>query len=249
MEITFHRKITLACKNGDIETLQQFFNSPEAKTNKDLSSYSMLLSTISNKKIEAFKLILNSSFRTDELFDVDNTPIFMRSACMHNQSEMFKYLVNHPKVMNFKNNGFLSEACEVSAMYSKIEMFHYLFEHFPEHPGLLAKLSSENFLANLCSAGNLDVLEYIFGNEDIKKHVDIHAADDKAFTQAFEDNHTDILKYFIFKLQIEMTSTIKNLIKSEPLIINMFKLRELNKTLNKDLEIKQINPTNKKLKV
>lgn len=99
-----------------------------------------------------------------------------------------------------------------------------------------------------CLHGDLEVIKYLLTSSDLKQQADIHFQRDVGFKYACQ-NSLDIVRFFVFDMNIEKTLTIKQYLKKFPneQVENMFKLRELNQKLEKELD--SANIRNKQIKV
>jgi hypothetical protein len=64
-------------------------------------------------------------------------------------------------------------------------------------------------------------------------------------------NSVDVAQYFIFDLNIPETENIKKIrsSRSVDVVENMFQIRNLNETFDKDLSVNQSNNNNNKIKI
>lgn len=94
------------------------------------------------------------------------------------------------------------------------------------------------------SAGNLDIIKYMLGLPEIKKHLDIVHNDISVFYTALINSQEEVLKYFIFDLYLEKTNEVVNLLNDvwDKNIFNLvnkcFATRDLSFNLNKELNFK-----------
>jgi ankyrin repeat protein len=104
-------------------------------------------------------------------------------------------------------------------------------------------------LNHACSEGHLEIVKYLLSSSDLKEHIDIHSDNDIAFRVACSCEQLEVIKYFIFDYNINETKHIKNYLKRKPneKVENMFKIREVNKNLEKDLSTNQKNENKIKL--
>lgn len=111
-------------------------------------------------------------------------------------------------------------------------------------------------LITACYNGNMDEIRYLLTSPDLEEHADLHYANDKATMIAIAEQNTDILKYFIFELNIERSYFIEfymnmllvnpNVAKKVEIVKEMFEKRTLNEQLNKELDSDIISQTTKK---
>jgi ankyrin repeat protein len=87
-----------------------------------------------------------------------------------------------------------------------------------------------------CSMGHLDIVEYLTTSTDIKERVDVNKSPN-AFIIASANGKFDIIRYFIFDLNMKKSHHVQLFLKDNPNdeIDNMFSLRELNESLKGSL--------------
>jgi hypothetical protein len=128
------------------------------------------------------------------------------------------------------------------ACYSgNLELVKYLLTskdlktHVNIHTNYLG--SDDYSLLISCQYGHLEIVKYLTSSPDLKEHVNIHTNKDRPLFLAYEKGFLDIVKYFIFDLNIEKSEFIKNNLKKQPIeeIENWFELRELKQELQSEL--------------
>jgi ankyrin repeat protein len=88
-----------------------------------------------------------------------------------------------------------------------------------------------------CSEGRLEVVKYLLSSKELKENVNIHTENDIGFRAACACQQLEVVKYFIFDCDIKKTKDIKEYLKRKPneQVRNMFKIRDINKSLEKEL--------------
>jgi hypothetical protein len=103
--------------------------------------------------------------------------------------------------------------------------------------------------SHVCSGGHLEIVKYLLSSNELKDKINIHTQNDMGFRQASVAGNLDIIRYFIFDCDIKKNHHINEYLNRKPNqeIENMFKIRELNKSLKKELGSNE--ELNKKLKL
>lgn len=116
-----------------------------------------------------------------------------------------------------------------------------------------------SLLETACILGNFPAVNFLFTSPELKGQLDKNASTDGSFSPDFFDNpfnyavvgkHYDIVKFFIFDMNVEKTELMDYFLKKleHANIDNWFKMRELNKNLQEDLPNEDIK-NNKKPKI
>jgi hypothetical protein len=97
--------------------------------------------------------------------------------------------------------------------------------------------------------GHLEVIKYLTSSHELKEHIDINKKMDKYFEDALSCNQSDVIRYFIFDLNIEKNKKIEKLFQQypNPQFESWFNLRDVNKELAQELDGNK--PNNKKNKI
>lgn len=174
----------------------------------------------------------------------------LTSACEKGDLETVRFLLTSKKLKSnsdiryFDYMGFIS-ACT----YGKLEVVRYLLTstELKEH----ADINAQNDFAirSTCNTKHLEIIKYLLTSPELKKHANIHASNDDAFKNAYIAENYNVLQYLILDFKIERTHEIDNFIKENPNedIEKIFAMRNLNKSLNKELAQNEV--VGKKLKL
>jgi len=94
-------------------------------------------------------------------------------------------------------------------------------------------------LDEACRHGHLDVVKYLLTSTEIQVNEDIHARKDNPFKYALENNHLEVIRFLIFDMNLEKNDYINKHLARRPneSIENMFKIKELNQSHNKELNV------------
>lgn len=87
-----------------------------------------------------------------------------------------------------------------------------------------------------CRIGEFDTVKYLLHSDELKEHADIHTKNDYGLIRACQNKHLDIVRYFIFDINIEKTKDIIRFLinRSDEQVFNMFKLRDIKEQLEKE---------------
>jgi hypothetical protein len=223
-----------ACEAGDLETIKDFFNND----NNDIKiSISLLpLFAIKGSQFEMLDYLFNQLENNDELFDDINMKGCIQIVCNDIKVDMLNLLLTHPKLLA---DDFLGQACIDASKNGSLEIFEYLFNKFLDNKIIKTKLTNGEIISNAASCGHIDVIRYVLNTENLKKYVDIHVNKDVTIRAAYKNNHFDILNYLVFDLQIEKTPFLEEYMRNEPELKKLFDIRDLNNSLNEELNDNQ----------
>jgi hypothetical protein len=235
-----------ACETGDLNAVKSFLDSNEAKCENEVSGYMMTLAAIKGGHFEILETLWNSSFKHEDTFKKFYFDTYTSQICSYDRFDMLKFVLEHPIVIKTQDQSLMSILPRSVAGSGRLQMLEYLFEKFPNNPGLNANVIEGDILIHAARNGHLNIIEYIFNHNKYKGQIDIHLYKDEAFRVACKSNHLDVLKYFIFDLNIKKTQDIINHINNDHSIMKLFDTQELNNSLKKELAHNQIN---KKVKI
>jgi len=242
-------QIYKACTDGDIDTLNIFINSNDHKLKADISELTMVACTIQDNQIETYKFLIDSGFKKHDMFDAYSINTYLLTICAHdtqNKLEFFKHLFLHPEVRK-KEDDFMEQSLRFCAIHGILDIFQYLCENFPNSQSIYRSLVSGATLINAATNDSINIIDYIVNNEKLNQYFNIHIHKDHPFRAAYENKNFEVIKYFIFDLNIDMTSEIKASIKKDSKVLNMFEMRKTNKELKKELD--NTKTINRKIKI
>lgn len=106
-------------------------------------------------------------------------------------------------------------------------------------------------LRRACKSGYLDVVRYLTSSDELETHVYYREQDDICFNWACYENRIEILKYFIFELEIEYSDGIYKFLLENPneQVDDMFYTRQLQEKLNREMPINEETKINRKNKI
>jgi hypothetical protein len=236
-----------SCEKGDLDTIKNFFNYENYEFDKEASTFSMIHESIKGGSLEIIKFILSLESVRDKFFETNKYSIsdYTSIICTYDRFEIMEFMLNIPEIN--QNDRFMEIFPRSVAGTGRIEMLKYLLDNFSENPSVYNNLIEGDILIHAARNGHLNILEYIFTHKKFKSKIDIHLYKDEAFRVAFEANKIDVLKYFIFDLNIEKTQYILNYADHDPTVMSMFDARELNHSLHQELNENTKNKKKNKL--
>jgi len=248
-------KIHKARDEKNYNYLKEIFKSEEYKKSF-ISADKLLLTACEEGDIKMMKCILSSSYKRKELKDYNNIASVIKLACKNNNWDAIFYLLTSPlidrfncSVTDFNNYNLTHVAFAQCANLGNINTLEKLLDTFYESESTNDSLKNGNLLIDAIMEGHLNVVKFLFSSPKTKEKLNIHKNDDQPFKCAYNNNHIDILKYFIFDLNIEKTLEIDKFLKkkSDLEIDKMFETRSLKNSLSHDLSNR--GTTNRKTKI
>lgn len=242
-------KLLNACRQGHHKDLQEMVANGLVE-NLSLNSifYQMGLVACANGRKKIIKYLIESPELKNKINREEYISEYFKIACANDHLQVIQYLATNPNV-NRKNLELLfSIGLNHAVRDGRINIVNYFFTEFKD------LILNDNMVKNgaitntACEYGELEILKYFYSMNILNKD-NIHQNSDQYFLSAYENNKLEVIKYFILDLDMDKTENIKQLLSEKPNkeIDKMFNLRDLNKSLNNNLEINQ--PKNKKLKV
>lgn len=176
-------------------------------------------------------------------------------ACAANDLNAVKELYEKVKIMK-KINPLHSNEILAGGMSDAIEDGHlniikYLVDNNPDELHSEGALNASMMLYIASLYNQPEVVKYIV-EEDKARKLNINV--DESFKTAYELGFLDVIRVFVFDYNMQKNDIVDKCLYMDVSGIakdvrHMVKLRELNKTLNKDLTNNEDNKNNKKLKV
>jgi hypothetical protein len=158
----------------------------------------------------------------------------LRLAIEYTNIEFTKFLLTHFKSIDNKDESVVF-ACKTSISMNKLDILKTIIDNFPDDNYLNIDLQNCNLIGSAIRNEKIEAVKYLINTDILKSYPNYRKIKDSLFLSAYSEKQFDILKYFIFDLDIKLTSYIKHYIESDSSLIQMFELRELNKSLSKNL--------------
>jgi len=234
-------KIYQECELGNLEPIKKFIEANQNDLNSKISVSMMPIFAVKGNSLNIIEYLYDTLPNSKELYDSHNIKLLIQATCFQKKTKIFKYIIN-----KFNTNEILDSALDNCVMHNNPETLKYLFDRFPDNKKFDEKLQ---YLIRLASTkGNLDIIEYIFNDEQIRKKAEQYLKDETFLSVAYNNKHMNVVNYFLFDLKIEETPKLKNYIKSIPELKKMFETRDNYFSLQDDLDKNEPN-TSKKLKL
>ena len=170
-------------------------------------------------------------------------------ACQNGHLELVKYLLTSPDLkehanINYKDDNGFKWAC-------RNEHFD-IVKYLTSSPDLKDKidihLKNDLVFVNACANGQINVIKFLLTSPELSEHSNLSH---EGFVLAYKQEELEVIRFLIFDMNIEKNNKVKKLLRITPneQIENMFKMRELNKYLEKELNSDNNNQKNKKVKL
>lgn len=213
-------KVYNACEVGDVAEVKSFFKTSDFDSCTQLVRDNMLMRTIKSENLEILNLLLNQ----------------------------FIALAAYKNISNYESIGISSK---YAATMGKLSVLNFLFDKFSHDKHLNEFLTNGSIMAPAIRNNHLDIVQYLMNKDSMKKHLNENPEIlEKFFLVAYTKKQFNILHYFISDLNIKVTPYIERFIEVSPDVARLFHLKDLNKTLNKELFNSQQEPAlSKRLKV
>jgi len=239
--------LVTACLNEQWELSKFLLFSEEIKENADVN-YAKALPfrcACSAENLELVKLLRPLVKFDSPEFDENVASLSIRSACS-SSLEITKFLLNDKQIFelgNIEEEGieWLFSACQNGSL----DIVKYLLTSTDLKENIVLKPDSvyESYLYICFEANHLDIAKYLLASTELKIHSNINNDNGEIFKILCETDSMEMLQWLIFDLGMKRTEYIDNYLKENPndKITNWFKLSELNKELNTDLNKKNKN--------
>lgn len=187
---------------------------------------------IENGDIEKIKLLFSLNSINSSNMNIENGNA-LTYACLYGNLKIVKYLLNSPDFkecinIHAENDSALAAACQ----RGHLDIVKYLLSS-PDLEDHADRNADNNFGLNLASGNNhLEIVKYLLTLSKTNK--DDMSVTTEAFINACCNNRIDIIAYYIFDYQIEMTKEIELFLKNKDKkdIIIMFAKRTLEQKLD-----------------
>jgi hypothetical protein len=239
------KAVYAACQNGDTEIIKNLLDSEGYKNTNQISTSRMLLTANDYNQLGIIKCILESNEARKKIDPLDVIKELVKTSAKKGYLGITKYLLEQPEVINNKKTEVPVSAALNAINYGKLDTLEYILDNFHDNTVLNRSLKIGTLLSEACKDGELEIVKYLLD----KTKVNIHFNDDLCFKSSYDEDQFEVLRYFIFDLDLEKTGIIKDYMNQifKPEVGNMFELRDLNKSLNQELT--QKSSVNKRAKI
>lgn len=175
----------------------------------------------------------------------------LNNACKNGDLDKVKYLLDSPQLTlksEIQNNNY--EGLVSASWEGNIEVVKYLLTNYDSKDKKLSNLA----LSKAASGNKHELMNFLLTSNEIPYKADLNQQSNAIFLEALHNHRLKLIKYLIFDLDITLTPVIEHLLKNNnipiiPEIKNWFKVRELNKEVNHELESTSNNERIKKIKL
>jgi len=245
----FKEKIYQACKNGEIDTVSNYFKYKDTLyVDNCVENRLMAVNAIAGGQLEILNIILDISSTTKNFFNDENINLLTKESCDQNNIKILAYLLEYPFIVKNQYPHFIMKIGMYCAANGKLEPFKYICENFLDDYYFNMSFADGNVTALSAQYGHTNVLEYMFTNENLIKLSNVSVIE-KSFKRAIENKNLATLHYFVFDKNLEITPFIQEFIKKDTFIANIFETRSLKQSLTNDLDYTQNNNIIKKTKI
>lgn len=251
----FYKKIIAASKLGELTFIKDIINSDIANQITANPPKKMLENASGYGHIEIIKDLFTSKHLTKHINYPDILKGALQKAFQHGHLEVVKFLI--PKIDNIGayHNGLISSGVTDAAMTGKIELIRVFLEDSPIR-NTIDKNELIGKIINIgCIYNQLEIVKYAIEKDNSQYFNKETNNINNTFVTSLTNGSMDVLKYFIFDLNIEKNSSLSNFLDTNlnenfEKVNNWFKIRDINKDLQEELPIikNEKSPT-KKLKM
>jgi hypothetical protein len=163
-----------------------------------------------------------------------------RQACKHGHLDLVKYILTKTfgRTINLKSS--YIDGVIYAADSGQLDILKYFLtssEILPINRPSIENGQNKAFKQAVIN-GHLNIIQYVLTSPELSENANIHIDNDVGFENALQLKHLDILKYFIFDLNIEKTPYIIESLSRYPneTVNKYFEMRDLNLDLNADLD-------------
>jgi ankyrin repeat protein len=247
------KELEKACDKNDAEKVKYLLESKElyirpningAESTKEYDEHPIIkICTIGNLELLDYILTLPSlkvKFKNLE----DQLSRGLVRACEKNHLELIKYILTSPRIethanINYRDDEALSWACT----YGNLEVVKYLLTspELKKHADINCRNGEPIFEA--CWHNHMHVVSYLLTSPELQEHADVHINTDFVTISAITGENLELIKFLIFDVKIKQTENIKSVLEKvkNQTIIDWFKLRDLNNSLENELDKKEEN--------
>ncbi len=238
----FEQRLFQASKNGEVAFLEELVHSNIKKDSMLTSTiWHMLEYACSNNQAEIVKYIIE----TECLISLINRPKAFekcfQDSCTCGSLDIAKYLLNSS--IEELDVFTISAGCRDLIQYHHQDGLKYILNHKKTKDFLNNELNFPVLLQVSAQYNNVEALRYIVTfpglMESGKSYLYEHA--DKTLCFAIHYGNVDMARFLICEMDFDKTKDVKDALKSKPNkeINKIFKLKELNKTLDAELATKE----------
>lgn len=242
-------KLLHACANGNINFIKQIVNTElVGRIPSGSLCYQLGLAACANGKTDIIKCLIDSPDLHNKINRENYITEYFKMACANGHLKTVEYLATDDKINRENHQLLFSIGLTYSTRDGRLNIAKYLLKQFKDLILNADVIQNGTLVNTACEYGEVEILKHLH-SINILNQDNIHQHNDKHFEIAYDNKKLEVIQYFIFDLHMNKTEDINNFLKRNPSteIEKMFTLRDLNISLNADLETNQ--STSKKLKV
>lgn len=251
--IDLHSEFSQASRRGELDKIKFFLTNNKLSKNVDIhyNEDDALHSACSNGHLAVVDYFLTSPDLQEHADIHACLDWALNTAAQQGELEIVKYLLTSPKL---KDKSYI-HADDDQAFFSACSRGHLAIVDYLLHSPDLKEHANIKLYDNLratVSNGHLELLKFFLESPKLKTKIDVHAENDVIFICACQFPHKHIMQYLIFDLNIDINENINRYLTQEinPFIEEvkyMFKMRDTNQSLEKELSSDKINKKKPKL--
>lgn len=249
----FYKKLVNACKNGDLEFINEVVNSETVNQITSPTPAAMVYQASGYGHLEIIQMIYKSN-HLQKYLDKTDLVKAMQTAFLHGHLEVIQLLFPQLDKFNGHHDGIISLGITEAAMTGKINVLAAFFEDKLVKNNLNKDTVTEKIINIACSHNKLDIIKYVMEKEQYK-YFDKNSHNlNNTFATALMNENLDVIQYLIFDLNISKTKEINNILENNTdtnfeKVKNWFKIRDANKELEAELPIlnQETNPKKPKM--
>jgi hypothetical protein len=160
------------------------------------------------------------------------------AVCKSGNLDAIEYILNHPTNNSKEDISYINQGLFQACKDKNLEVGNFLLYS----DKLKKNANVDKLLVFLCQNGYTELIKYIITEPELKKELDINKKIKKYFENALKYNQLDVVKYFIFELNISQKKVNGILQKNQAKTVNEWlEKRELHLSLKNELSISDNN--------
>jgi len=248
----FFKKLVNSCRTGDVEFIKEIIGSDLVKRINDPVPGKMLMESSASGNMEIIQALYDSPVLKKHIHKHDFVRDSVIRAFECGQVEVSKFLLKKLDSLNGYHDGVIFTGILNAMAKGKINIIKNYLEDSSirvDKEKLIQKTLDQS-----CFYDQLDIAKYIIQTTNIQESKDFSQMMDSMFLTCLKHKSYDVLRYFVFDLNIAKTPFIDSALfmvkdNNSSNVSNWFNIRELGQSLETELNQIATNSTNKKMKV
>jgi hypothetical protein len=246
----FGDKLFQSCRTGDIEFIKDFANSELAKKYTSPSTiWQMIEESTKHNHIDIVRCIFSSPNLINVVKKEIAFEMCFKTAFAEGYTNIIKCLIEE---FDAKLGLYIgARGCINAIRNNHFDIIKYIYEQSNQHELIKREIAFSEMLGTSIESSRFEITRFLIESPklvDKEGNSYFYSNLKKVFLPQYH-NQQEILNFFVFDLKLEKNHFIEEFIKEHPQseFAHKFNLRELNKDLNSNLEIKE--NTSKKIKI